>query len=304
MDTINSRTIPSNEKDIIKDGLNIINRKINVSVSEINTVKGITIATIVIICIVIIVAIILIVICIVEKKKNDKENKDTKENYKMMNEMNEMNKLNKINEINRINEMNSNIQKPSISNEKYIPSLVTQKERNKVLDIIEGKNNKNNKTNKNNKKIEENFAWQMARPDGSISVTSFDPNKFLTPDSGSFNTTEIDIIKNNNKEQVLEIMDNDNYINSFANKDEILKQYKNNIMPKDKVNKYSTNNSNELVTNIITDNIKKLTDKQVNDTSTGNTLYTTTKCTGDKIINEELLVTNLNNGVRASNMQL
>lgn len=93
---------------------------------------------------------------------------------------------------------------------------------------------------KRNKPVE-NYLWKIERPNGEESVTYFNqPKSPLAPQSSDNVTTqEFMYLPNMEKDFVNLQLSNDNFINAFASKDEIYKQYDSTQMPEDDVNKYS-----------------------------------------------------------------
>ena len=93
---------------------------------------------------------------------------------------------------------------------------------------------------KRNKPVE-NYLWKIERPNGEESVTYFNqPKSPLAPQSSdNITTQEFMYLPNMEKDFVNLQLSNDNFINAFASKDEIYKQYDSTQMPEDDVNKYS-----------------------------------------------------------------
>lgn len=87
----------------------------------------------------------------------------------------------------------------------------------------------------------EKYLWKIERPNGEESVTYFNQPKspFAPQSSDNITTQEFMYLPNMEKDFVNLQLSNDNFVNAFASKDEIYKQYDSTQMPEDDVNKYS-----------------------------------------------------------------
>lgn len=106
-----------------------------------------------------------------------------------------------------------------------------------------------------NTKTTENYLWKVERPNGEESVTYFNqPKSPLAPQSSdNITTQEFMYLPNMEKDFVNLQLSNDNFVNAFASKDEIYKQYDSTQMPEDDVNKYSVVEKNTRLLNDILD---------------------------------------------------
>lgn len=109
------------------------------------------------------------------------------------------------------------------------------------------------KINEKNKK--EEYIWKVPRPNGVESVTFFQPpnSPLKAQSSDNIVTQQISYLPNNDKMIANLQMSNDNYVNAFAHKDEIFKQYTNAQLPTDDVNKYNIQNKNTKLIEAILD---------------------------------------------------